>query len=182
MKANDLHETVRLILRRFREDDWHDIKTMAEDMEATGGSLYDRKWPTSEEDTRGMAKYLSSLEGLMAVWLKEEEKVIGLVSHNGISEEGALDLGHMFHSGYRRDGLDTEALRVAIDMAFENPAVGSVEARNAVEWKGQIEPLKDLGLTETGRGKGSFANDAKGDPIEFVASTMEVNRAEWQPG
>jgi RimJ/RimL family protein N-acetyltransferase len=169
----------RLIIRRFTRDDWRGLQELGRDKESSDGAIYDHAWPTSEKGARGMAGWCAKQKECLAACLKSDGRLIGLVRFNGIDEEGRMDLGHMFHTAYRGRGYDTEALRHAVDVAFANPKVRSVIGHNAVDWKGQLTPLIELGFREIGRGKGSFAKDDQGKPIEFVGCTMELKREEW---
>jgi RimJ/RimL family protein N-acetyltransferase len=174
-----VYTTDRLVIRRFSTDDWQDMQAIARDMEASGAAIYDHPWPTSEDGARGMAEYVANRPAFRAVCLKDTGRVIGLLAFNDIDASGRLDLGHVFHAGYRRDGLDTEAIRCLLPEAFAMPQVESVIGRNAVEWKGQLAPLIALGFRELGRGTASFARDAQANPIEFVSCEMELTRQQW---
>jgi len=97
--------TARLLIRRFTKDDWVSIQALAKDKESSDGAVYDHTWPTSDEGCKGMAGYLSGKESFWAVCLKDDGSVIGLLSFNDVDEKARLDLGHMFHTEYRRDRL-----------------------------------------------------------------------------
>jgi hypothetical protein len=54
--------TTRLVIRRFRVDDWPGIQWIAMDKETSEGGKYDHPWPTSDEGCREMAEFLSNNE------------------------------------------------------------------------------------------------------------------------
>jgi len=179
-RADGSFETDRILVRRFTEDDWADLRQIAKDMESSGGAIYDHAWPTSEEGAKGMAGWLAKKDTFFAACLKGGGRIVGLVCLNGVDASGAADLGHMFHTAFRNQGYDTEAIRCMVDLAFADPQVTLVKAGNAVDWPGQLAPLEELGFKETARRPASFAKDAEGKPVEFTACRMEMTREDWQ--
>ena len=182
--ASDHLETQRLVLRRFAQDDWAEIRELAVNKESSEGGKYDHRWPTSEEDCKGMAGHLAKRESYWAVCLKGGERIIGLLSLGDIDENGCRELGHVFHTDFVGDDHDTEALRCIMGHAFTNPNVQRIACNNAEEWTVQLAPLKKLGLEIEPRPEGppkkiSFQKDEAGNPIEFVGCTMEISREEW---
>lgn len=171
--------TARLVIRRFAEADWAAIQELARDKESSDGAIYDHTWPTSDEGCREMADWCAGQESCFAVHLRSGKMLIGLLRFNSIDERGRLDLGHMFHTRCRRDGYDTEAIRCMLAVALADQEVVSVIAKNAVQWTGQLEPLRELGFREVGRGKGSFAKDDQGRDVEFIGCTMEMTKEDW---
>ena len=172
-------QTERLAIRQFTRDDWRGLQELAEDKESSDGAIYDHTWPTSEDGAKGMAQWCAKQQECLAACLKSDGRLVGFIRFNGIDDEGRMDLGHMFHTAYRGQGYDTEALRHAVGVAFADPNVKSIIAHNAVDWDGQLTPLVELGFREIARGPGSFAKDAQGKPIAFVGCTMELRREDW---
>lgn len=177
--TSDRLETARLVLRRFEEDDWAEVQKLATDKESSEAAAYDHRWPTSEEGCRGAVEYLAA-NCYWAVCPRGGEPIIGLVCFNGISDDGRLDLGHLFLREFARDDLDTEAIACAVGHAFEALDTQRIVCHNALEWSVQLAPLKALGFRVTGQGKASFREDEAGNPIEFVGCEMEMTREEWE--
>ncbi len=168
------------VVRRFRAEDWADLRDIARDMHETGGTRYDHAWPTDERGARGMADYVAKEGDFWAVCLADSDRVVGLLSLGQPDPDGRVELGHMFHSRFRSGDVDTGAIRCILHRAFERPEVHAVFGLNAVDWAGQIDPLTELGFRETGRGPSpGFATDAQGEPIGFVGNTMELTRQAW---
>lgn len=179
-RADGSYETDRLVVRRFTTDDGAAVLALAKDKESSPGALYDHPWPTSEEGARDMARWFAERDTFFAACLKDGGRIVGLVCLNGVAEKGRAELGHMFHTAFRGKGCDTEAIRCMVEQAFAEPEVRLVEARNAVDWPGQLAPLVELGFEETSRGPASFVKDEAGKPIEFTACRMELTREAWQ--
>lgn len=143
-------ETERLVLRPFTPEDWSDVQELAVDWKAAPGPEFD-KWPTSEDDTRGLTGHFADRpERFYAVALKSEDKVIGLLSQNGFEVEGQMDLGHVILSTHQDDDLDREALRAMVRRVFENDDVASIVTHNAPDHDQQLAPLRSLGFAEGG--------------------------------
>lgn len=160
-------QTARLVVRRFTPDDWKALQQLAIDMKNTGGDRYDTAWPIDDKGAQEMAQWCIGQQ-CFAVCLQDGGKLIGFVWFNSIDAQGQLDLGHMFHSLYRGEGYASEAMRPLLAIAFADPRINGIEARNAVEWPGQLTPLIELGFR------------AKGGPVGSVGGLMELNRAEWE--
>jgi len=111
------------------------------------------------------------------VWLKDGQ-IIGFLRFNDIDEQGRLDFGHVFHTEYRRDGYDTEAIRHVLPLAFGKQEVTMVIGRNHPHWKGQVEPLLELGFADRRGGRGVTKDDAGRDIIEN--GMVELTKEEWE--
>ena len=114
-------QTGRLTLRNFSPDDWRDLHEMIVDYQASEYAQYDDRWPTSEEEIQGIAKWFSEGDAYLAVCLRDTGKVIGFVALNERNEgDGpARNLGYVFNSDYHGQGYATEACRAAIAYVFE---------------------------------------------------------------
>ncbi len=72
-----------------------------------------------------------------------------------------------------------EALQRMIQYAFDELEVDCLVTHNAADWRGQIEPLRKLGMRKTGEGIGSFSTNPDGKPNEFLFYTLEITGKEW---
>jgi|TARA_Y100000310_G_scaffold327633_1_gene394293 AraC-like DNA-binding protein/RimJ/RimL family protein N-acetyltransferase len=173
------YETEHVVVRNIQPDDWCGLQKLAVDKENSEAAHFDHAWPTDEKGCKGMAEFFSKGDSFWAVSEKDSGEMIGFIGFNGV-KDGALDFGHLFHSQHMATETTTPAIRRMIQYVFDElPDVDRLVTHNASEWEGQLEPLKQLGLRKIGEGKGSFANNPDGTPIEFVAHTMEVCRSEW---
>jgi ribosomal-protein-alanine N-acetyltransferase len=179
-KMSKAFETERLIIRNLWQlDDWKDIQVLAINKESSDGGKYDITWPTSDDSCKKMAEFLSGTDSFWAVRLKEDGQLIGLIAFNGIDENRALDIGHVFHTDYMSAEIMTEALRRMVQYAFDELEIERITTHNAADWKGQIEPLRRLGMRKTGEGTASFSTNPDGTPFEFLGYTLEITRKEW---
>ena len=174
-------ETERLVIRAFVHEDWPAVLELAKDISSSDAAKYDHAWPTSEEGCKGAAGYFAKRKGSSwAVCLKADKKLIGYISFNDINEDKQLDFGHVFNRKLNRDDYDAEAIGRMMDHAFTHLDIESIDCKNAEEWTVQVAPLKKLGLTVIGRGKGSFHKNPDGTPIEFTGLRMGITKEEWQ--
>jgi len=114
-------ETERLVLRRFGSRDWPEVLQPALDWKATPGSELD-KLPTTEAACKQFTDCPSSSGLYLAVCLRSENKVVGLLALNGLDER---ELG----ASYLRSA---EAAAGLYDQAASHmPWIGSHEERLA---------------------------------------------------
>ena len=179
-KMSKVLETEKLIIRNFQSDDWKNIQALAIDKETSDGAKYDLTWPTSDDECKKMADFLSNTDFFWAVCMKENRELIGLIAFNGIDENRTLDIGHVFHTDYMLEqDIMTEALRRMVQYAFDELEIDRITTHNAADWKGQIEPLYRLGMKKTGEGMGPSPADTDGTPIEIKVYTLGITREEW---
>jgi len=156
--------TERLIIRRFTLEDWAAIQELARDIDSHEAAKYDMPWPTSDEESKGMADYFSKRETSWAVCLKADKRLIGYISYNSIDDDKRLDLGYVFHSEFHCRDYDMEALRCMMDHAFAHLDIQSIYALDREEWTVQLAPLRKLGMKTICPGK------------------MEITKEEWLHG
>jgi len=175
-------ETVRLLIRRFSIEDTEAVFELANDRMRSSMRNFDHPWPTDMEGCKNIAAFFAGQgqDIFYAVCLKPSMKLIGFVSYNSVSEDGVLDLGHVWHTAYQDNSLDTEALSLMTRYAFEKLSVGGVCARNPLDCEEQIAPLKSIGMEIIGTGTASLANDENGKPIEFTGCEMLITREKWE--
>jgi RimJ/RimL family protein N-acetyltransferase len=145
-------ESERLILRKFEPRDFNDVWELSKNWKEAPGPDWD-KWPVDENGCKSFLEYLCTHENYFAVYLREKERVIGLLAINKIDENKKLDLGHVIHSDFQNNDIDREALKMMIDYIFSTMGVNSITTGNYPEEK-QIAPLKSLGFIENREGDG----------------------------
>jgi Acetyltransferases, including N-acetylases of ribosomal proteins len=173
-------ETDRLIIRRFTTEDTEAIYELANDRMRSSMKNYDHQWPTEVEGCKNTAAYFAGEDIYYAVCLKPYMKLIGFIAYNSVNDNGILDLGHVWHTAYQNNSLDTEALSLMTQYAFEKLSVSGVCARNPLDCEGQIAPLKSIGMEIINTSKASFVNDENGNPIEFTACGMLITKENWE--
>lgn len=174
-------ETDRLIIRRFTIEDAEAVCELANDRMNSSMRNYDIQWPTDYEGCKNAVAYFAGEDIYFAVCLKPSMKLIGFIAYNNVNDEGILDLGHVWHTTYQDNSLDTEALSLMTQYAFEKLGVNGVTAGNPLECAEQIAPLKALGMEITEiRESASFVNDEHGNPIEFTGCKMLITKEKWE--
>ena len=174
-----VYETERLIIRNFQPTDWQGIQELASNKQTSKASRFDHAWPTDVAGCRNLAEFFSKDDSYWAICLKKENALIGFIGFNGV-DGGALDFGHLFHTEHSSLEITTEAIRRMIQYVFDElDGVERIVTHNAADWKGQNEPLQNLGMKKTGEGMASFSSSDDGTPNEFLAYTFEVTKEEW---
>ncbi len=174
-----LFETSRLIIRSFYEDDAEAVCVLAKDKEASPMRERDHTWPTDMDSCIGIVKWFSTQENMWAVCVKPSLELIGMITFNTVDENNKADIGHVWRTAYHTDGLDTEAISLMVQYAFEKLKADGVYAYNPLDYEPQIHPLKEIGMEITEESKGSFVKDEWGKPIEFIACRMEITKERW---
>ena len=153
--------TERLTLRNFRPEDWRDLHEMIVQYQASEYAQYDHKWPTSEEEIQGVARWFSEGDSYLAACLRATGKLIGLVALNKEEREDgpAHNLGYVFNSGYHGQAYATEACRAAIDHAFERLGATRFVTGTAPANPPSRRLLARLGLREIGDGMYALERD-----------------------
>ena len=176
-------ETDRLIIRRFTNEDAEAVLALSRDRMNSSMKNFDHQWPTDLEGCKGAAAYFAGNDASYAVCLKPSMNLIGYISYNSVTDDGILDLGHVWHTAYQNNDHDTEALSLMTQYAFEKLGANGVTAGNPLDCEEQIAPLKAIGMEVVEiREKASFVNDAHGNPIEFTGCKMLITREQWEAG
>jgi RimJ/RimL family protein N-acetyltransferase len=176
-------ETDRLIIRRFTAEDAEAVLALSLDRMNSSMKNFDHQWPTDLEGCKGAVAWFAGNDTSYAVCLKPSMKLIGYISYNSVNDDGVLDLGHVWHTAHQDNSLDTEALSLMTQYAFEKLGVNGVTAGNPLDCEEQIAPLKTIGMeiVET-REKASFVNDENGNSIEFTGVKMLITKEQWDVG
>ena len=144
----------RLVLRAFAKEDFSDVLTLAVNWKAAPGPEFD-KWPVDENGCKGFLDYLCTNKNFYAIYLREKERVIGLLAINSIDENKKLDLGHVIHSDFQKDDIDREAIEMIVENIFSTMDVEKITTGNYPDEK-QIAPLKSLGFIKDGGNDGVY--------------------------
>ena len=131
-------ETERLIIRRFKLEDWKDLQEYVSQKEVT---KYDHEYPDTDEDCKGIAVYFSQWSAVWAVCLKDTEKLIGHIVCNQTESAELLtwELGFVFNPEFYGKGYATESCRRILQYAFEELSAHRVTSHcnpeNTSAWK-----------------------------------------------
>ena len=160
-------ETERLIIRRFKAEDWQDLYDYLSKEEVV---RYEPYGIYTEEESKKEAARRADDEAFFAVELKENHKVIGNTSFATEGHEQFLtwEIGYVLNPDYQGKGYATEASRRILKYGFEELNAHRIMARcnpvNKKSWH-LMERLKM-------RREGHFINNA-------FHSTEENGRPIW---
>ena len=123
-------ESKRLVLKELESSDFKDFWELSINWKAAPGPEFD-KFPVTEKECREIFEYsLKNCDNTRYIYLCNEKKVIGLISLNGLDENGRMDMGHIIHSDYQNDDIDREAFLIFIDYVFKTTEVKTIVTHN----------------------------------------------------
>ena len=128
-------ETERLVIRRFRPEDYKDVYECCNDYDMVKTTL-GMPWPYTEEMAKGWiskqpAREQGGISYEFAICFKDNpNKVIGCVSLMSINTTAKRgELGYWVGKKYWKQGIATEAAKVMLDFGFKKLGLHSIIAR-----------------------------------------------------
>lgn len=148
-------QTERLVVRNFTPDDWPALQTVIVAYQVSDSAQYEDPWPTSDEKVQGIASWFASGDDYLAVCLKEEGTLLGMVAINRRTDQEApvYNLGYVFHPGYAGQGYATESCRAAMGYLFDELGAEGILTGTHPDNKPSVALLKRLGLHAVGDGE-----------------------------
>jgi len=179
--------TERLVIRNFTIDDAPALREIILQYQASEYAAYDHTWPTSVDEIRGVAEWFAGGDTFLAVCLRESGRLIGYVTVHPVEEAGAQDhqpsrvygLGYCLNFDYHGRGYATEACRAALGRAFDELGADRVTAGTAAANAPSCSLLARLGFRRVGEHSASFRTNPDGTPMEFLAYSFALDRADW---
>ncbi|MFP4017448.1 MAG: GNAT family N-acetyltransferase, partial [Halanaerobiales bacterium] len=112
-------ETDRLVIRRFKDDDWVDLFEYLSLEEVVKYEPYE---VFNEEECKNEAKRREKDDAFWAVCLKEERKLIGNLYFNQQQPREFMtwEIGYVFNPSYYGKGYATEACKRMLKYGFED--------------------------------------------------------------
>lgn len=156
-------QTERLIIRRFKSDDWKDLYAYLSDPDVVCYEPYD---VFSEEACKDEAARRAKDDSFWAVCLKENGRLIGNI-YLDKQEFDTWELGFVFHGDYQGHGYAAESAHVLIDEAIENRhlrrLIAMCNPENTKSWR----LLERLGMRREGHliQNVFFKTDSSGNPV-----------------
>lgn len=156
-------ETERLVIRRFKEEDWKDLYEYLSDEEVV---RYEPYQAFSIEASQNEAKSRAESPAFLAVCLKENNKLIGNI-YFAKQEFKTWEIGYVFNRAYQGRGYATEAANAVIAYGFNTRGARRIVAMcnplNTASWR----LLERLGMRREGHLKQNiyFKKDEEGNPI-----------------
>lgn len=171
-------ETERLIIRRFRAEDWQDLYEYLSDEKVTKYEPYE---PYSLEACKKVACDRRDDEAFLAVCLKESRKVIGNIYFNKEHFE-TYEIGYVFNSKYQRQGYATESARAVMDYGFKILKVRRVVAMCNPENEASWRLMERLNMRREGHLLQNiwFKKDEHNQPIWLDTYEYGILFSEWR--
>jgi len=145
-------ETDRLILRKFKEDDFEAVHSYASNAENTAYTLFG---PNSEEDTRNFIELVIMVTSedpipdyAFAVVLKETGTLIGSCDLHIKGDDS--EVGWILHKDYWGKGYATEVGRAMLKLGFEEHNLRRIVARCDDENVGSVRVMEKIGMRREG--------------------------------
>lgn len=171
-------ESDRLIIRKFKAEDWKDLYEYFSDENVLKFEPYE---PFTEEKSKAEAISRAENEAFRAVCLKESGKVIGNL-YFGKRDFGTYELGYLFNTNYWHRGYASESARSFMDYAFKELKVRRIIAmcdpKNEPSWR----LLERLHLRREGHllQELYFKTDANNQPIWKDTYEYAILASEWE--
>jgi [ribosomal protein S5]-alanine N-acetyltransferase len=174
-------ETERLLLRRFRIDDWKDLFEYLSDESVVKYEPYE---PCGKAACMEMAEDRAKNDSFWAVCLKENGKLIGNVYFEWQEPKdfSTWEIGYVFNSAYHKKGYATESCKRILEYGFEelnaHRVIAMCNPENTSSWK----LLERLGMRREGHmlQKAFFRRDEKGNPVWHDAYIYAILSDEWR--
>jgi ribosomal-protein-alanine N-acetyltransferase len=176
-------ETARLTLRRFREDDWRELQGYVSQPEV---SRYDFEYPTSDEGCGELARYFAGQDGIWAVCLRDDNRLIGHVVCDRVQPREFLtwSLGFVFDPAYGSQGYALEASQRVVDHAFSTMGAHRIESHCHPDNERSWRLLERLGMRREGHHVRSvfLRRAADGSPEWCDSLDYAILHEEWRGG
>ena len=173
-------ETEKIIIRRFKADDWKDLQEIAISNENSPFAEADHTWPTGDNEIKEVCEYFAKEHQFWAVEVKGIKKVVCFINFNGIDENQNLDIGHVMNSAYFGNDYEYDALKALCNYAFLELGVLNIIAHWALADEEKLKPLYKLGMKVTEkRIANNFRPNPDGTISKFEGCTLIVTRNEW---
>ncbi len=170
--------TPRLLIRRFRPEDYEDLYQYLSDEEVV---RYEPYPPFTREQCRLEAVRRSKNEEFLAVCIKDSDKLIGNLYFSK-REFGAWELGYVFNRNYQGSGYATESAGALLNYAFREKnvrrVVASCNPENIASWK----LLERLHMRREGHELKNiyFNTDSDGKPLWQDSYHYAILAEEWK--
>ncbi|MDO5294284.1 MAG: GNAT family N-acetyltransferase [bacterium] len=160
-----MYETERLLIRRFKADDWEDLYDY---LSRENVIRFEPYGVFSEEESKKEAIRRAGDPAFYAVCLKETNKVIGNVYFTQIEPKEFMtwEIGYVFHEDYWNKGYAAEACNEVMRNGFEklgiHRIIGECDPLNPASWKlmERLHMRREAYMKK----RAFFTRDSKGNP------------------
>lgn len=170
-------DTKRLIIRRFRPEDWQDLYEYLSDEEVV---RYEPYGVHTRDQARETAIKRTGNDSFYAVCLKESGKLIGNL-YLGKEHFDTWELGYVFNRSYQGQGFAYESGKALLDYAFDyfgaRRIVAMCNPQNHRSWK----LLERLSMRREGLLVQNiyFKKNEDGEPIWLNTYEYAILKDEW---
>ena len=170
-------ETDRLVIRSFWETD---IDDFYEYMKLESTAKYEDFQPYSYEECVASVKRRTAMEGVFAVVLKSNDKLIGDINYSE-EEDDTYEIGYDFNELFWGQGYATEACKEVLKHLFETVGARRVIAQCNDDNEHSIRLLERLGFRKEGcfLEDVTFKEDKDGNPIYVNSLQYAMLKREW---
>jgi len=173
-------EAERLFIKKFNKDDWKDLY---EYLSQESVVKYEPYGVYNEDECRQEAENRSKNDAFWAVYLKENNKLIGNVYFQQQEPKEFLlwEIGYVFNPAYYGKGYATEACKRVLKYGFEqlgaHRVIGKCNPENSASWK----LLERLSMRQEGHFKkpAYFKKTVDGKAIWHDAYQYAILDEEW---
>jgi RimJ/RimL family protein N-acetyltransferase len=168
----------KLIIRKFRSDDWKDIYEYLSDEKVVRFEPYE---PFSEQESKEEAIYRAKNEKFIAVCLKDSGKVIGNL-YFAKQDYETYELGYVFNANYWHNGYATESAKALMNYAFKEWKVRRIIAMCNPENEASWRLLERLKMRREGHLHQNiyFKTNANNQPIWQDTYEYAILASEWE--
>ena len=148
--ANEMMDTGRLLLRKFRVEDAGDILEYAGDAQTVEFLVWDGL-NTIEAARAAIYDYYWARNAIWAIELKEGSKVIGCIDLRLMHDHDKAEFGYVLNRSFWGKGYMTEALQAVLALCFDKLELNRVEACHYVGNEGSGRVMEKAGMKCEGR-------------------------------
>lgn len=173
-------ETKRLIIRKFRPDDYTALYEYLSDERVV---MYEPYEPYTIDQARREAEYRSNSDEFFAVTEKSSGLLIGNL-YLGKRQFDCYELGFVFNREWQMCGYATEAASALLDYAFSALRAHRVMAEcNSLNYRSH-KLMERLGMRREAEFKKNvyFKKDASGSPVWQDTLQYAILSEEWPDG
>ena len=171
-------ETERLIIRKFRPDDFTELYEYLSDSNVVRHEPYE---PYTWEQTKREAEFRSNSEEYFAVTMKGDGRLIGNL-YLGKRDFDTYELGYVFNREWQMCGYASESAEALLRYAFGTLKAHRVIAKcNALNYR-SYKLMERLGMRREAELKKNvyFKRDSSGNPIWQDTLQYAILLEEWK--
>lgn len=136
--------TERLYIRNLHVDDWTDMRDIFSDFSGSAYSVYDRPFPTQDDEIRALVWQFVGSGLFFAVCPLGSDRMAGYVCFHRDGDR--YDLGYCFHSAYQGKGYAHESVKALLAYLAETCSVRTFTAGTAMDNTPSRRLLEKLGF------------------------------------